>query len=65
MAKPPTDRPRPFPDSLCHSCAAPPKYVEGRNATFILCPLLPNRYPPQPVKSCELYVAKTIERGTR
>jgi hypothetical protein len=45
----------PFPESLCHRCAAPPKYVVGKNSTFILCPLLLNRYPPQPVRTCALF----------
>jgi len=47
--------PRPFPDSLCHSCAAPPRYVLTRTATYILCPLLAIRYPRQPVHECALY----------
>jgi hypothetical protein len=45
----------PFPDSLCHRCAAPPKYVRGATSVFILCPLLPNKYPPQPVLACDLF----------
>lgn len=51
--------PLPFPESLCHRCAAPPKLVEGKNTTFILCPLLPNKYPPQPVRQCPLFRPKT------
>jgi hypothetical protein len=47
--------PLPFPNSLCHQCAAPPKLVEGRNSVFILCPLLPGKYPPQPVLRCPLF----------
>ncbi len=47
--------PLPFPDSLCHRCAAPPRYVATGRSTFILCPLLPNKYPPQPVRSCPLF----------
>jgi hypothetical protein len=46
---------RPYPESLCHRCAAPPRYVETKSATFILCPLLPNKYPPQPVRECPLF----------
>ncbi|MBL9007116.1 MAG: hypothetical protein JNJ46_22860 [Myxococcales bacterium] len=47
---------RPFPDSLCHRCAAPPRLVtSGRGSVFILCPLLPSKYPPQPVRSCPLF----------
>ena len=45
----------PYPSSLCHRCAAPPKYVETRAATYILCPLLPRKYPPQPVLRCHLF----------
>ena len=47
--------PRPYPQSLCHRCAAPPKYIRGKASTFILCPLLPNKYPPQPVMTCALF----------
>lgn len=50
-----TPRPLPFPESLCHSCAAPPRYVRTRTATYILCPLLAVRYPQQPVRECALY----------
>ena len=49
------ERERPFPHSLCHRCAAPPRYVETSASTFILCPLLPNKYPPQPVVRCDLF----------
>lgn len=46
----------PFPDSLCHLCAAPPRYItSGRGSVFILCPLLPSKYPPQPVRACALF----------
>lgn len=45
----------PFPTSLCHTCGAPPRYVRTQRSTFILCPLLPNKYPPQPVMRCPLY----------
>ena len=45
----------PFPESLCHRCAAPPRYVRTGRSVFILCPLLPNKYPPQPVKRCALF----------
>lgn len=48
----------PFPKSLCHFCAARPRYVETKTSTFILCPLLPGKYPPQPVKTCALYVER-------
>jgi len=46
---------RPFPDSLCHTCGAPPRYVTtDRGSVFIHCPIL-QRYPPQPVRACEDY----------
>jgi hypothetical protein len=48
-------KPLPFPESLCHRCAAPPKYVSGQNSTFILCPLQPQKYLPQPVRKCPLF----------
>jgi hypothetical protein len=45
----------PFPSSLCHRCAAPPRLIKTKTSTFILCPLLPKKYPPQPVVSCPLF----------
>ncbi len=48
----------PFPESLCHLCGAPPKYVQAATSTFILCPLLPQKYPRQPVLSCPLFREK-------
>jgi hypothetical protein len=47
--------PLPFPDSLCHRCAAPPRYVRTETSVFILCPLLTEKYPRQPVHSCPLF----------
>lgn len=55
----PVDR-RPFPDSLCHRCAAPPQYIHTKRSTFIRCPIL-KRYPPQPVLACEAF--EPIETG--
>ena len=46
---------QPFPDSLCHRCAAPPQYIRTERSTFIRCPIL-KRYPPQPVRTCEAFV---------
>lgn len=61
MSDPPAERP--FPDSLCHRCAAPPRYItSGRGSVFIMCPLLPNKYPPQPVRSCALFVPRKEEK---
>ena len=45
---------RPFPDSLCHRCAAPPQYIHTERSTFIRCPIF-KRYPPQPVLACEAF----------
>ena len=53
-----TPEPLPFPQSLCHRCAAPPRYVKGATSVFILCPLLPQKYPPQPVLECPLFREK-------
>lgn len=48
----------PFPESLCHRCAAPPRYVRtDKGAVFIQCPIL-KRYPPQPVRACDLFVPR-------
>ena len=49
------ERELPFPTSLCHSCAAPPRYVRTGRSTFIFCPLLATKYPPQPVLRCAAY----------
>ncbi len=49
------DLPLPYPDSLCHRCAAPPQYVRTRTSVFIRCPLLAERYPRQPVLACPLF----------
>ena len=53
--------PLPFPTSLCHRCAAPPKYVRTKTSTFILCPLLPQKYAPQPVLRCPLFRPRSPE----
>jgi nucleoside-diphosphate-sugar epimerase len=56
--QPPADEPSlPFPDSLCHACAAPPKYVRTTRSIFIFCPLF-RRYPPQPVAACPKFVPR-------
>jgi hypothetical protein len=47
--------PLPYPESLCHRCAAPPRYILARTSVFIMCPLLPAKYPRQPVRECALY----------
>jgi hypothetical protein len=48
----------PFPESLCHRCGAPPRYVTtDRGSVFIYCPLL-QRYPSQPVVACAAFVPR-------
>ncbi|MFI5267118.1 MAG: hypothetical protein ACHQ7M_07055, partial [Chloroflexota bacterium] len=44
--------PLPFPESLCHRCDAPPRYIRPGRSVFILCPRMPEKYPRQPVLSC-------------
>lgn len=56
----PEDESLPFPDSLCHACAAPPRYIRTAKATFIFCPIF-KKYPPQPVSSCEAFRPKEPE----
>jgi len=48
----------PFPDSLCHACAAPPKYIRTARSVFIFCPVF-RKYPPQPVRECPEFRPKT------
>lgn len=50
----------PFPDSLCHRCAAPPQYIRTERSTFLRCPIL-KRYPPQPVRACEAFREREAE----
>jgi hypothetical protein len=54
----------PFPDSLCHRCAAPPKYIRTARSVFIRCPIF-NAYPPQPVRACEAFVPAPPTAGNR
>ena len=51
----------PFPESLCHRCAAPPKYVRTARSTFVLCPLVAEKYPRQPVLACPFYRPALVE----
>jgi hypothetical protein len=55
MSEPEKPDPLPFPESLCHTCAAPPRYIRTPTSLFILCPLLPEKYPRQPVLQCPLF----------
>jgi ribosomal-protein-alanine N-acetyltransferase len=51
----------PFPESLCHRCAAPPKYVRTERSTFVRCPLVAEKYPRQPMLACPLYRPAVVE----
>jgi RimJ/RimL family protein N-acetyltransferase len=51
----------PYPESLCHRCAAPPKYVRTGTSVFLRCPIRPDKYPPQPVLRCPVYEPPVIE----
>jgi hypothetical protein len=53
-----TPSPLPWPDSLCHRCAAPPRYVTTRTSTFVMCPLREDKYPRQPVLACPIFREK-------
>jgi hypothetical protein len=52
----------PFPDSLCHRCAAPPRYIWTERSVFIRCPIL-KTYPPQPVAACAAFVEVAPDGG--
>ena len=54
----------PFPASLCHRCAAPPRYIRTERSVFVYCPLL-KRYPPQPLGQCEAFVPKAGQDDPR
>jgi hypothetical protein len=43
--------PAPFPDSLCHGCAAR-RYVRTKTSLFVMCTALDVKYPRQPVTAC-------------
>lgn len=47
----PDDEALPFPDSLCHACAAPARLIRTAKATYIFCPIF-KKYPGQPVREC-------------
>lgn len=38
-------------NSLCHRCAAH-RYVKGRATVFVMCTVMPEKYPAQPVIQC-------------
>jgi hypothetical protein len=45
----------PFPDSQCHSCEER-RYVRSVRGAFILCLVLPQKYPPQPMRACPRFI---------
>lgn len=53
--------PVPYPESLCHQCGAPPRLVRSASSVFILCPVLPNKYPRQPVYACDAYAPRNAD----
>jgi len=48
------ERELPFPESLCHRCAAL-RVVPAARSSFLFCSAGPDRYPRQPIVSCPLY----------
>lgn len=48
----------PFRESLCHRCQHL-RLVKTARSTFLRCAVLPNKYPPQPVRSCPVFEEKT------
>jgi hypothetical protein len=57
-----TEDARPFPDSLCHRCAAPPRIIRTERSAFIHCPIL-KAYPPQPVRACKEFLPLSEHEG--
>lgn len=51
-----------FPESLCYRCAAP-RLVRTGSSVFILCPLVPAKYPRQPVLECQHFRPKGDAAG--
>ena len=47
----------PFPESLCHGCVGS-RYIRSARSVFILCEILPDKYPRQPVLKCPGYSPK-------
>ena len=63
MPAPPPELP--FPESLCHKCGAPPKYIRTERSVFVLCPLVPEKYPRQPVLACPLFRPRAPAKSPR
>lgn len=47
----------PYPESLCARCVGE-KRIVGARSMFVMCTRLPNKYPRQPVLSCEAYAER-------
>jgi hypothetical protein len=54
MIAPPKDDALPFPESLCHRCANC-RAVATKTSTFLMCTVLPTKYPRQPVLACPAF----------
>ncbi len=44
--------PLPFASSVCHGCRFM-REVRTARSVFLMCTALPQKYPPQPVRSCQ------------
>jgi hypothetical protein len=44
----------PFPESICHRCAAL-KLIPAARSVFLMCTALPEKYPRQPVARCPAF----------
>jgi hypothetical protein len=53
--------PLPFAQSLCHRCRHL-RIVRGKNSAFLMCEALPQKYPPQPVRTCPAFEEKPAGR---
>jgi hypothetical protein len=51
--------PPPFPESLCHRCAAC-RVVRTRTSAFLMCTVLDVKYPRQPVRACTAFRPRDV-----
>ena len=51
---PSTDAPRPYAESLCWRCAHH-RTIKTARSSFLMCNVLPSKYPRQPVSSCAAF----------
>lgn len=56
----PSGAPPPFPESRCHACVGL-RLIRGARSTFLMCERLPQKYVPQPVRSCAAFLARPPE----